>query len=202
MLARLLYSLSLLLYKQRTQHDDIAPRYMKRRRRKIHRHQPTKQTLVACKVHFPQQKLGPVLRRRSSFTNYLITQHPHLAVIRVFQVVNGGVLSVAEGATATFVGTAHFQENYVQNKELGGVSCGEGCTRTGRGLSYIIKKGGAIHNKVHGTLPHSVVVDMNMTSSVEERCCFGITGVRYRVSPRMLKPRGWCQHLHRYPRRK
>ena len=67
---------------------------------------------------------------------------------RVLQVKNGGVLNVAEGATATFLGTAEFNENYVTEKYLGPVSCGENCSRTGRGLSYIVKKGGAIHNKV------------------------------------------------------
>ncbi|CAM9677141.1 unnamed protein product [Ectocarpus fasciculatus] len=68
----------------------------------------------------------------------------------VDQVKNGGVLSVAEGATATFMGTSEFSDNSVAVKQLGEVSCGDGCFRTGRGLSYVVKKGGAIHNK--GTL--------------------------------------------------
>ncbi|CBJ25812.1 asn/thr-rich large protein family protein [Ectocarpus siliculosus] len=68
----------------------------------------------------------------------------------VDQVKNGGVLSVAEGATATFMGTSEFSDNSVAVKQIGPVSCGDGCTRIGRGLSYIVKKGGAIHNK--GTL--------------------------------------------------
>ena len=59
------------------------------------------------------------------------------------------MLYVEEGATATFKGTAEFNDNSVVNKQIGPVSCGEGCTRTGKGLSYIAKKGGAIHNKVH-----------------------------------------------------
>ncbi|CBN76928.1 asn/thr-rich large protein family protein [Ectocarpus siliculosus] len=68
----------------------------------------------------------------------------------VDQVKNGGVLSVAEGATSTFMGTSEFSDNSVAVKQLGAVSCGDGCERTGRGLSYVVKKGGAIHNK--GTL--------------------------------------------------
>ncbi|CAM9828624.1 unnamed protein product [Pylaiella littoralis] len=65
----------------------------------------------------------------------------------VEQVKNGGVLSVAEGATATFVGAASFTDNSIAIKQIGPISCGDGCTRTGRGLSYIVKKGGAVHNK-------------------------------------------------------
>ncbi|CAM9315204.1 unnamed protein product [Ectocarpus sp. 13 AM-2016] len=63
------------------------------------------------------------------------------------QVKNGGVLYVAEGATATFMGTSKFSNNSVAMKQIGPISCGEGCTRIARGLSYIVKKGGAIHNK-------------------------------------------------------
>ena len=67
------------------------------------------------------------------------------------QVKNGGVLNVAEGAKATFMGTAEFSDNSVLIKQLGTVSCGEGCTRVGPGQSYATKKGGAIHNKVRAT---------------------------------------------------
>eukprot|EP00903_Cladosiphon_okamuranus_P018941 g17419.t1 len=61
---------------------------------------------------------------------------------------NGGVLSVAEGATDTFMGTSNFTDNSVVVKDL----CDhDDCVgSTGRGLSYVIKKGGAVHNK--GTL--------------------------------------------------
>ncbi|CAM9305642.1 unnamed protein product, partial [Ectocarpus fasciculatus] len=65
----------------------------------------------------------------------------------VDQVKNGGVLSVAEGATATFMGTSEFSDNSVAVKQIGPISCGDGCTTIGAGLSYIVKKGGAIHNK-------------------------------------------------------
>ncbi|CAM9416199.1 unnamed protein product, partial [Ectocarpus fasciculatus] len=65
------------------------------------------------------------------------------------QVKNGGVLSVAEGATATFMGTSEFSDNSVAAKQLGPVVEGNNFV-TGRGTSFIAKKGGAIHNK--GTL--------------------------------------------------
>lgn len=65
------------------------------------------------------------------------------------KVKNGGVLSVEEGAAATFMGTSEFSDNTIINKQLGSVSCGEGCTTVSRGLSYVVKKGGAIHNKVY-----------------------------------------------------
>lgn len=55
---------------------------------------------------------------------------------------------MAEGATATFMGTSEFTDNSVLLKQLESVSCGENCTRTSRGRSYAVKKGGAIHNKV------------------------------------------------------
>ena len=48
----------------------------------------------------------------------------------------------------TFMGTAMFIDNSILIKQLDPVTCGEGCTRTARGLSYVVKKGGAIHNKV------------------------------------------------------
>lgn len=60
------------------------------------------------------------------------------------QVKNGGVLYVAEGATATFMGTSSFTDNSVMEKTLEPISCGTSCSRT----NYVIKKGGAIHNKV------------------------------------------------------
>lgn len=53
-----------------------------------------------------------------------------------------------EGASATFMGTAEFSDNSITIKQIGPISCGNGCIRIGRGLSYIVKKGGAIHNKV------------------------------------------------------
>lgn len=65
------------------------------------------------------------------------------------QVKNGGVINVGEGATATFMGTSEFSDNSIAVKQLGPVSCGEGCTTIGKGLSYVTTKGGAIHNKVH-----------------------------------------------------
>ena len=46
------------------------------------------------------------------------------------------------------MGTAEFTDNSIAVKQIGPVSCGDGCTRIGRGLSYITKKGGAVHNKV------------------------------------------------------
>ncbi|CAN0459683.1 unnamed protein product [Ectocarpus sp. 12 AP-2014] len=45
------------------------------------------------------------------------------------------------------MGTSEFSDNSVEMKQIGPVSCGDGCTRIARGLSYIVKKGGAIHNK-------------------------------------------------------
>ncbi|CAN0128362.1 unnamed protein product [Scytosiphon promiscuus] len=68
----------------------------------------------------------------------------------VEQVKNGGVLSVAEGATVIFMGTSEFTDNSVLLKQLGPVSCGDDCLRIARGVSYVVKKGGAVHNK--GTL--------------------------------------------------
>ncbi|CAM9827986.1 unnamed protein product [Pylaiella littoralis] len=65
----------------------------------------------------------------------------------VEQVKNGGVLSVAEGATATFMGAANFTDNSIAIKQIGPISCGDRCTTVGPGLSYIVKKGGAVHNK-------------------------------------------------------
>eukprot|EP00752_Nemacystus_decipiens_P015949 g14254.t1 len=64
------------------------------------------------------------------------------------QVVNGGVLYVDEGAATTFMGTSDFSDNSVANEQLGPISCGDGCTRTAQGESYIVKKGAAVHNKV------------------------------------------------------
>lgn len=55
---------------------------------------------------------------------------------------------MAEGATATFMGTAKFTDNSVAIKQIGPISCGDDCTRIARGVSYIVKKGGAVHNKV------------------------------------------------------
>ncbi|CAM9839196.1 unnamed protein product [Ectocarpus sp. 12 AP-2014] len=48
------------------------------------------------------------------------------------------------------MGTSEFSNNSVAMKQIPTTSCGDGCTGTVRGLSYIVKKGGAIHNK--GTL--------------------------------------------------
>ncbi|CBJ29594.1 asn/thr-rich large protein family protein [Ectocarpus siliculosus] len=48
------------------------------------------------------------------------------------------------------MGTSEFSNNSVAVKQFGRISCGDGCTRSERGLTYIVKKGGAIHNK--GTL--------------------------------------------------
>ncbi|CAN0273980.1 unnamed protein product [Ectocarpus sp. 6 AP-2014] len=45
------------------------------------------------------------------------------------------------------MGTSEFSNNSVAVKQIGPISCGDGCTRISRGLSYIVKKGGAIHNK-------------------------------------------------------
>lgn len=64
---------------------------------------------------------------------------------------NGGVLSVAEGAKTTFMGNAEFAGNSIAIKQLGPVSCGPNCLRTARGESYVVKKGGAVHNKVSNT---------------------------------------------------
>lgn len=58
------------------------------------------------------------------------------------------MLSVAEGATATFLGSSEFTDNSIKIKQTGTVSCGVGCTTIGKGLSYVVKKGGAVHNKV------------------------------------------------------
>lgn len=58
------------------------------------------------------------------------------------------MLYVDEGATATFMGTSEFSENSIVNDQLGSVSCGEGCTRIARGVSYSVNKGAAVHNKV------------------------------------------------------
>eukprot|EP00752_Nemacystus_decipiens_P009969 g8891.t1 len=64
----------------------------------------------------------------------------------VEQVKNGGVLYVAEGATATFMGASEFSNNSVAIKQIGPITSGDSII-TGRGVSYIVKKGGAIHNK-------------------------------------------------------
>ena len=48
----------------------------------------------------------------------------------------------------TFMGTAKFINNSVLNKQLDPVTCGEGCNTISRGESYVVKKGGAIHNEV------------------------------------------------------
>ncbi|CAN0176000.1 unnamed protein product [Scytosiphon promiscuus] len=45
------------------------------------------------------------------------------------------------------MGSSEFNDNSVMIKQIGPISCGDNCTRIGRGLSYIVKKGGAIHNK-------------------------------------------------------
>ena len=84
-----------------------------------------------------QSPTQPISCRHSSGTRHLVNQ-----------VVNGGVLYVDEGATATFMGTAQFSGNSIANKQLEPVSCGEGCTSISRGESYIVKKGAAVHNKV------------------------------------------------------
>ena len=55
---------------------------------------------------------------------------------------------MVEGATATFMGTSEFSDNSVAIRQIGPVSYGPGCTTIGRGLSYVTKKGGAVHNKV------------------------------------------------------
>ena len=64
------------------------------------------------------------------------------------QVVNGGALSVEEEATVTFKGTSEFRNNSVLNKFMGPIETEDGFL-TARGISYAVKKGGAIHNKVH-----------------------------------------------------
>ena len=48
----------------------------------------------------------------------------------------------------TFMGTAKFMDSSVRVKQLSPVSCGPNCTLTAPGESYVVKKGGAIHNKV------------------------------------------------------
>ncbi|CAM9293134.1 unnamed protein product [Ectocarpus fasciculatus] len=45
------------------------------------------------------------------------------------------------------MGTSEFSDNSVTVKQIGPISCGDGCERIARGVSYIVKKGGAIHNK-------------------------------------------------------
>lgn len=60
---------------------------------------------------------------------------------------NGGVLYVQEGATATFMGTAEFKDNSVLTKALDTSGCASNCP-DGPGVSYLVKKGGAVHNKV------------------------------------------------------
>eukprot|EP00903_Cladosiphon_okamuranus_P014210 g13202.t1 len=85
----------------------------------------------------------------------------------VEQVANGGVLYVDEGSTATFMGTAYFLGNSVANEQLGPVSCGEGCTRTARGESYITKKGGAVHNKGMLTFESDVIFESNEVTTEE-----------------------------------
>lgn len=50
---------------------------------------------------------------------------------------------MAEGATATFKGTANFSDNSIVMKDISdGACCSSG------GITYVAKKGGAVHNKV------------------------------------------------------
>ncbi|CAN0215543.1 unnamed protein product [Scytosiphon promiscuus] len=86
----------------------------------------------------------------------------------VEQVKNGGVLSVVDGATATFMGTAEFIDNSVLIKQIGPISCGDYCTRIGRGLSYIVKKGGAVHNKGTLTFEGDTTFTGNQVQSEDE----------------------------------
>eukprot|EP00903_Cladosiphon_okamuranus_P007798 g7547.t1 len=58
---------------------------------------------------------------------------------------NGGVLNVAEGAKATFMGASEFSDNSI-SVEFSPL-CGNDCSDAGRGSGYIVKKGAAIHNK-------------------------------------------------------
>ncbi len=57
-----------------------------------------------------------------------------------------------EGASATFMGTSEFSDNSIAIKQLDDVSCGDGCSSIGKGVSYVTTKGGAVHNKVHRVL--------------------------------------------------
>lgn len=66
----------------------------------------------------------------------------------VYQVKNGGALSVSEECAVTFMGTAKFIDNSILIKQLPPVTCGESCVVISKGESYVTKKGGAIHNKV------------------------------------------------------
>lgn len=54
---------------------------------------------------------------------------------------NGGVLYVSEGTTATFLGASEFTGNSIMTR-----SC-ETTTECSQ-YEYVVKKGGAIHNKV------------------------------------------------------
>ena len=74
----------------------------------------------------------------------MITPYP-APCLQPNQVKNGGALSISEECTVTFMGTAKFIDNSVLIKQQ---ACGEGCSRFVRGQSYVVKKGGAIHNKV------------------------------------------------------
>lgn len=44
------------------------------------------------------------------------------------------------------MGSSEFSDNSNAIKHI--LPCGEDCSTIGRGLSYVSKKGGAIHNKV------------------------------------------------------
>ncbi|CAN0371499.1 unnamed protein product [Ectocarpus sp. 12 AP-2014] len=68
------------------------------------------------------------------------------------------------------MGTSAFSNNSVAMKQIGPISCGDGCTRTARGLSYIAKKGGAIHNKGMLTFEGDATFERNAahTESSEE----------------------------------
>ena len=66
---------------------------------------------------------------------------------------NGGVLHVAEGATATFMGASEFRNNSIAVRSTP-TSCGEGCQR----IVYDTKKGAAVHNKVLRYLTYLAIV--------------------------------------------
>ncbi len=46
------------------------------------------------------------------------------------------------------MGTSEFSDNSIAIKQLGQVSCGDGCFTIIKGESYVTTKGGAVHNKV------------------------------------------------------
>lgn len=94
------------------------------------------------------------------------------------QVVNGGALSIEEGARATFEGTAEFRDNSVLNRDIGPIEVESGFL-TARGISYVVKKGGAIHNKVHGRMKCDTALS----------CC-----VEYGPSEKLRFPRQIADH--------